>query len=144
MAKFLSCVQLESDEVVAVVYSRESVQGSPGAQIPIQTPAAENLDNLSICLRFRIQNWYFGVELVKTPSFSISLISFDQPFLVLKTNDQPQFFQYDWLKALSLSTSTWNSVCFCYNGSVGGMKMVLNGLLLSNSIETNASAMYLQ
>ena len=119
--------------MTAIHFKHEKCDGKLGAQIPVLKDG-QSLDSFSACLRFMIKHWWTTINLIGSPSFSIGIRYISYPQLYFYPHGYPSIF-YNSSFALSLSTLTWNSLCFSYDSTVKQIKLFLNGLEVTDITE---------
>ena len=119
--------------MTAIHFKHEKCNGKIGAEIPV-LKNGEKLERFSVCLRFMIKHWWSTMKLLGSPTFSIGITYITYPKLYFISVGNPTRF-YNSSFALSMSTSTWNSLCFSYESSVKQVKLFLNGLQLTDITE---------
>ena len=126
-----SLPKLENNEnVTAIYFERRQCNGTTGTQINLQK-YGENIDSLSICFRFVIKKWWSYFNLIQTPNVFMTFETFSYLHLHLFFQSYSQR-SINWTNALSLSSSSWNSLCFTHNSTLNRNKLYLNGLLLAD------------
>ena len=96
------------------------------------------VQNLSLCLRFRIQSWSSSFYLVKSDSVVLIISPYDPKHLgYLWFSNHDNYFVYAFgpKKYLSFSTSVWNSICLAYSISFQSLTIVVNGKTVTTQIQ---------
>ena len=96
------------------------------------------VQNLSLCLRFRIQSWSSSFYLVKSDSVVLIISPYDPKHLgYLWFSNHDNYFVYAFgpKKYLSFSTSVWNSICLAYGASTQSLTVVVNGKTVNTQIQ---------
>ena len=96
------------------------------------------VQNLSLCLRFRIQSWSSSFYLVKSDSVVLIISPYDPKHLgYLWFSNHDNYFVYAFgpKKYLSFSTSVWNSICLAYSLSFQSLTIVVNGKTVNTQIQ---------
>ena len=125
------------DNVTAVYVRHGQCNGTVGARIPA-LKGAEIVESFTICFRFMIKHWWFSMILLETPDLTLKMNNYELADLNLFIHGR-YYDGYNWIQALSLSASTWNSLCLSYNSPMKRIKLSLNGLLLADFIEDSTN-----
>ena len=125
------------DNVTAVYIRHGQCNGTVGARIPA-LKGAEIVESFTLCFRFMIKHWWFSMILLETPDLTLKMNNYELADLNLFIHGR-YYDGYNWKQALSLSASTWNSLCLSYNSPMKRIKLSLNGMLLADFTEDSTN-----
>jgi len=111
-------------------------KGNPDSDSFLTVPTLRTeLDSMSFCFRFNIEQWSYGIHYLKSSNIYLYISSYNHGTGIFSvvTDESASNVNFVWKGVLSMSPTTWNSLCLSYDASNKWMIVGINGVALFNS-----------